>query len=98
MRPISQPIQSAANAKLCHLAAELGRFVAHGIGTSEKPLGYAAQRRSNGVADAVGGLHGTGGRAPADALQAMFDRPLDFADIWRTSRESIRTDRALGAS
>src|ERR1700730_16017500 len=70
--------------KLSRLAAELSRFVAHGTGASAKPFGYAAQRRSNGLTDVVGGLHGTCGGAPADAFQALLDRPqapFDFTDI-----------------
>jgi hypothetical protein len=73
-------------AKLRGLAAELRRFVAHGIGASAKPLGDTAQGCRNCLPDMVGCLQSTRGRAPADALQALLDRPqspFDFPDIGR---------------
>ena len=50
-------------AKLRRLAADLSRFVAHGMGAPAKPVGYAAQHRGDGLPDVVGGLHGTRGRS-----------------------------------
>jgi hypothetical protein len=71
-------------AKLRGIAAELRRFVTHGIGAAAKPVGDTAQRCSNCLTDMVGRLQSTCGRAPADALQALLDRPqspFDFTDI-----------------
>jgi hypothetical protein len=71
-------------AKLRRPAANFRRFVAHGIGTPAKPLGYAAQHRGNGIADMVGGLNGTRGRSDTRTFQTLFHRPqapFDFTNF-----------------
>ena len=57
-----------------------------GGGAAAKPVGYAAQRRSDALGDVIGGLRGAGGGAAAGALEPLLDRaqaPFDFADIGR---------------
>jgi hypothetical protein len=62
----------------------LAGFVADRFGSVAKSLCHARQCRRDGLADAVGGLRGTGGRASAEPLEIPLQRPqapLDFSDI-----------------
>jgi hypothetical protein len=71
-------------AKLCRLAANFRRFVAHGIGAPANLVRHAAQRGSNSLADVVGGLHGTRRGSDTNTFQTLFHRsqaPFDFTDI-----------------
>ena len=76
-------------AKLRCLAADFRRFVAHGIGATAKPVGYAAQHRGNGLPDVVGGLHGTRRGSDTNTFQTLFsDRKR--RSISRTLADIVR--------
>jgi hypothetical protein len=71
-------------AKLRCLAADFCRLVAHKIGAPAKPVGHAAQHRSNGLSNVVGSVRGTRGRSDTDTFQTLFhgpQAPFDFTDI-----------------
>jgi hypothetical protein len=68
-------------AELCRLAADFRRFIAHGAGSAAESFGHAVQRRSDGLADPVGGLRGARRGTAADALEPPLQRTQALVDL-----------------
>ncbi len=81
-------------AELCRLAADFRRFIAHGVGTAAKSFGHAVQRRSDGLADPVGGLRSARRGAAADALELPLQCAQALLDLTEFGGDRARISRS----
>src|SRR5262245_60377494 len=78
-------------AELCRLAADFGRFIAHGVGPAAQSFGHAVQRRSDGLADSLRPAQRSprSGRRRARVAAPMHASAGRSHQIQRRSRENI---------
>ena len=81
-------------AELCRLAADFRRFIAHGVGPAAKSFGHAVQRRSDGLADPVGGLRSARRGAAADALELPLQCTQALLDLTKFGGDRARISRS----
>jgi hypothetical protein len=81
-------------AQLCRLAADFRRFIAHGVSPAAKSLGHAVQRRSDGLADPVGGLRSARRGAAADALELPLQCTQALLDLTKFGGDRARISRS----